>query len=92
MNLTYNIQVFGLVQGVWFRASTQEQARRLGLNGWVRNQASGSVEIEASGPQVALDEFVKWCRKGPVLARVDRLEMQVNPNASPANSFEVRHT
>lgn len=66
----YTIVVTGTVQGVFFRASTQEQADRLGLRGWVRNEADGSVRIEAEGEEHALQEFIDWCKQGPRRAQV----------------------
>ena len=65
-----NIRVNGKVQGVFFRASTKNQADSLGLCGLVRNEPDGSVYIEAEGKEVQLQTFVSWCRKGPARARV----------------------
>ncbi|MDP8255913.1 MAG: acylphosphatase [Candidatus Alcyoniella australis] len=67
--------VRGLVQGVWFRASTVERAESLGVCGWVRNAADGSVELHAEGAADAVDELIDWCRQGPSPARVDSLEV-----------------
>ncbi|MGB3778906.1 MAG: acylphosphatase [Tunicatimonas sp.] len=66
----FSIRVTGKVQGVFFRASTREEAQRLGLVGWVRNEADGSVWIEVEGDDDALDQLVAWCQHGPVQARV----------------------
>jgi len=66
--------VFGRVQGVWYRASTRDQALQLGLVGWVRNLDDGSVETVACGTPEALDAFKAWLRQGPPAARVDRVE------------------
>jgi len=60
-----NIVITGLVQGVFFRASTLEKAQSLSLSGWVKNQPDGSVEIMAEGERYALEELVLWCRQGP---------------------------
>ena len=49
MKVQGNIQVKGKVQGVWFRAFTKEKAEKIGLTGWVHNQASGSVYLEVNG-------------------------------------------
>ena len=65
--------VRGRVQGVAFRASTQAQAARLGLAGWVRNRADGSVEVEAEGPLPAVDALIAFCRRGPRFAQVSDL-------------------
>ena len=66
--------VRGLVQGVFFRASTVKQASALGVSGVVRNLADGSVEVVAEGGEAALRELVAWCRHGPPGARVSSLE------------------
>jgi acylphosphatase len=65
-----SICVTGKVQGVFFRASTRKEAQRLGLCGWVRNEADGSVRIEAEGNEPALEQLVAWCQHGPDQARV----------------------
>jgi acylphosphatase len=65
--------VRGRVQGVCFRASTQDEARRLGLVGWVRNERDGSVRVIAEGPRAALDALERWCHHGPPSARVDEV-------------------
>ncbi len=70
-----NIKVIGKVQGVWFRKSTMESAQRLGVKGFVRNEPDGSVYIEAEGSEQQLLEFTAWCKHGPQLARVDKLEI-----------------
>lgn len=66
--------VKGRVQGVYFRASTQREAKRLGLSGWVRNRPDGSVEILTEGEEVSIRELYGWAQKGPSAARVERVE------------------
>ena len=66
--------VKGRVQGVYFRASTQREARRLGLSGWVKNRPDGSVEILAEGEETPIRELYGWAQRGPSAARVDRVE------------------
>ena len=85
----YRIVVRGLVQGVFYRASTRERAAALGLAGWVVNRADGSVLIEAQGPAEALDALVAWCRQGPTDARVDDVEVAVIPAVVDAKRFEI---
>lgn len=79
--------VSGLVQGVFFRASTQARARELGLSGHARNLADGRVEVVAGGDPAALDELERWLRRGPPGARVDAVERE--PHDAPArDGFE----
>lgn len=68
-----DVRVIGLVQGVFFRASAQRAAEGLGVTGTARNEADGSVFLEAEGSDEAVERFVAWCRRGPSHARVDRL-------------------
>jgi acylphosphatase len=65
-----HIIVHGRVQGVWFRAGTKEQADALGLLGWVKNRADGTVEIHAEGEKTQLEKLIAWCRKGTPAADV----------------------
>jgi acylphosphatase len=65
--------ISGLVQGVFFRASTAQQATRLGLRGWARNLADGRVEVLALGPAEALATLEAWLHQGPPSARVSEV-------------------
>jgi acylphosphatase len=85
--------VTGRVQGVGFRASVQEVARRLGLGGWVRNLADGRVELEAEGPAAAIAELAAWLHRGPALSRVDSVDVEergVDPAAPLPRPFQLR--
>ena len=66
--------VRGRVQGVFFRASTQREAKRLGLTGWVKNRADGGVEILAEGEEENLKDLLAWANRGPSAARVERVD------------------
>lgn len=84
------ILVSGRVQGVAFRQSAADEARRLGVNGWVRNLRDGRVEAEAEGERAAVDALVRWCHAGPPAARVDRVEVEWRSYAGDLGAFDVR--
>jgi acylphosphatase len=70
MNRRLRLTITGLVQGVCFRAYTQDEAQRLGVTGWVRNRSDGSVEVLAEGTEEALAALAAWCEHGPPHAEV----------------------
>ena len=81
--------ITGRVQGVFFRARTQEQAARLGVAGWVANEPDGTVAGHFEGAPADVDALVEWCRSGPERARVDDvLVTETTPEG--AHSFDVR--
>lgn len=65
--------ISGKVQGVWFRASTQKEAKQLGLTGWVRNLSDNRVEVLACGDKEALAKLSAWLHCGPPLANVSEV-------------------
>ncbi|HUF59957.1 MAG TPA: acylphosphatase [Actinomycetota bacterium] len=69
------VRLSGRVQGVFFRASCAERADDLGLGGWIRNVPGGGVEAVFEGTESAVAQMVSWCREGPPLARVDRIDV-----------------
>ncbi len=74
MFLHFNIKIFGLVQGVFFRVSAKKEADRLKLSGLARNDTDGSVYIEVEGDKDSLDRFISWCKKGPPQAKVEKVQ------------------
>lgn len=82
--------VTGRVQGVFFRDSTQRAARRLGVDGWVRNLDDGTVEAVFEGEPADVEGMLDFCRRGPERARVDRLEVHADQSAEGLAGFEVR--
>ena len=84
------ITASGTVQGVFFRAAASDEARRLGLTGWVRNTDDDQVEAEAQGDEQAVERFVEFCRAGPDQAQVNDLTVDdLDPVADEAD-FDVR--
>ena len=83
--------VTGRVQGVWYRAHTQQQAMALGLEGYVRNLPDGTVEIVAQGTEERIDALLDWARVGPPRARVDEVRVSPWTQDDELESFEVRY-
>jgi acylphosphatase len=69
------LRIHGRVQGVWYRGWSVEQAEALGLNGWVRNRADGTVEMSLAGPDEAVADMIDRCRQGPRAAQVSRVDV-----------------
>jgi acylphosphatase len=84
------VVVRGLVQGVFYRASTCARADELGLAGWVRNRPDGSVELEAEGPVDKVEQLIEWCRRGPAGARVSGVEVAWLDESGTERGFRVR--
>lgn len=74
-----SIRISGIVQGVFFRASTKETADRLNIHGFVRNEPDGSVYVEAEGDEQQLRQFTEWCSRGPARANVEKIEITEGP-------------
>ena len=70
------VVVTGRVQGVWFRDSCQDEARALGVRGFVRNRADSAVEAEFEGPAAAVERMIDWCHTGPPRARIDAVNTE----------------
>ena len=68
-----SILVSGKVQGVFYRASTAEEAKRIGLTGSVKNLVTGEVLIEVFGTREQLEDLIAWCKQGPSLSKVDEV-------------------
>ncbi len=83
------IKVIGNVQGVNFRYYGKQKAEELGLTGYARNGADGSVNIEAEGEEAALERFIAWCRRGPKFAQVADVEYEYADQARNFTSFNI---
>lgn len=75
----YYLRIHGLVQGVFFRKSTFETARKLGIVGFVSNNIDGTVEVFAEGEEEILNQFIEWCRIGPKGAKVVKIDIHERP-------------
>ena len=81
----------GRVQGVFYRASTQKEAQRLGLSGWVRNQIGGQVEAVACGTAEQLATFEVWLHHGPPMAHVDSIEIINMAVEQVTHGFQIKY-
>ena len=88
---TRHLTITGHVQGVGYRWHLVQQARALGVDGWVRNRHDGSVEALAHGPAAAVQALLEWCRQGPAAARVEQV-MVTLADVLPPQGFEQRET
>ena len=88
-HISVRVVVHGRVQGVFFRATTAEQAAVHGVVGWVRNRADGAVEAHFEGPRSAVDAMVAWCEIGSSHAQVSRIEVEID-RPSGGSDFRIR--
>ena len=90
---TCTARVRGRVQGVGYRESCVHEANALGVTGWVRNRADGSVEAVLQGDADVVERMCAWLRRGPPMARVDDVELAELPSPAPRfERFERRPT
>lgn len=82
------INVYGLVQGVFFRYTTRKVARNLGLTGFVKNMSDGSVYIEAEGPEDKLLKLLDFCNVGPKYAEVEKVDFEFEEPQDRFKGFE----
>lgn len=90
MAVAVDVSVSGRVQGVAFRACAEQEARRLGVRGWVRNEPDGSVAGHFEGEREAVDALVAWCREGPRMAHVSHVAVREGASTG-ATGFAVRY-
>ena len=74
-DIVVRLEIRGVVQGIGYRWAMVEQARRLGVRGWVRNRRDGSVEATVSGAPEAVDRIVAWAKKGPPGSIVEKVDV-----------------
>ncbi len=87
--IAVRFRISGRVQGVYFRASTREQAQRLGLRGHAINLRDGSVEVIAAGSADAVEALAAWLAHGPPMARVDRVEREAVDMSTASAGFVI---
>lgn len=86
-----HIFVSGRVQGVFFRQNTRKKAQELGITGWVKNLPDGRVEALMEGEKDKVENLIEWLRKGPIIARVDGVEIFLEEYKGEFNDFIIEH-
>jgi len=84
-----HLVVRGRVQGVFYRASAQREARQLGLTGWVKNRQDGTVEVVAEGEEDQVKDFLSWSQSGPTTARVDNVDTKWQSYTGEFSDFRI---
>jgi acylphosphatase len=84
-----HVLIEGRVQGVFFRASTRDEARARGLTGWVRNLPDGRVAAVFEGDQRLVEDMLRWCHKGPSYAYVDHVEVEWQTYQGDLTDFRI---
>lgn len=86
---TVKIFIFGMVQGVFFRAFIKEKADFLGIKGYTRNIPNGSVEVVAQGNNENLKKFINFLKKGPKSAKIEKIKVSYETNEKVYNDFVI---
>lgn len=86
-----HILINGRVQGVFFRKFTRDHATRLGLTGWTKNLPDGRMEVVAEGDKKKLIELIKLIKKGPPLARIEKIEISWGKAKGGFDGFKITH-
>lgn len=84
-----HLLISGRVQGVCFRAATEEEASARHLTGWVRNTPEGRVEVILEGEKSAVEAMTAWCRQGPPAARVREVQIEWEPYRGDIPDFRI---
>jgi acylphosphatase len=85
-----HVRIHGRVQGVFFRGSMCDEARRSGVQGWVRNCRDGTVEAVIEGPRRAVDRLIAWAHQGPAGALVTDVNIEWQPPGGDFTAFDIR--
>ena len=84
---TLHLLIYGRVQGVFFRQSMQREAQFQAVSGWVRNRSDGAVEAVVQGEPAAVEAMLRWAKRGPERAHVERVD--IAPGEGAYSGFEV---
>jgi acylphosphatase len=84
-----HVYISGMVQGVFFRWHTKEEADKLGVKGWVRNLTDGRVEAVFEGEKEAVDAIIEFCKRGPPLPQVEKVKVKWEPYKGEYGKFKI---
>jgi len=84
------LKIYGKVQRVFFRDSSQRKAKELNLSGWVRNEPDGTVQIVAEGYESGLKKLIEWCKNSPDHAKVDKVDVGWFNPINQFNDFLIK--
>jgi acylphosphatase len=87
----YQVNVSGRVQGVCFRASARDEAKRIGVAGWVKNLFDGSVLVFMQGQEEQVNRLLSWCYQGPDGASVTSVDYVEKPIDTSINTFSIKY-
>ena len=85
------VHIKGIVQGVFYRYSTQQKAQELGVNGWVCNLRDGSVECLLEGDRDSVKALIQWCHHGPPGAHVEKVTTQWEEYTGDIQDFSIKY-
>lgn len=86
-----HLLISGRVQGVYYRKNAKQEAKKLGLTGWVKNLPDRRVEVVAEGEEEKVEKFIDWCKKGPSLAIVRNVTIERQPPTGGFQDFNIRY-
>lgn len=86
---TYHLLISGKVQGVFYRASAKKEALKIGVNGWIRNTLTGSVEVVITADATSAGAFITWCKSGPKDSDVENVDV-TQIDLLKFEGFEIR--
>jgi acylphosphatase len=86
-----HVLISGMVQGVWYRASTKDKADEFGITGWVRNTPDGKVEAVFEGEENNIRRMLSWCWDGPEMAKVVDVNISFEDFIDEFDNFKIVH-
>jgi len=86
-----NVSIIGEVQGVFFRANACEKADKLGIKGWVANEADGTVRAVVEGEENLVNDFIDWCHSGPSTSQVKKVKVDRLHYTGEFEDFAIRY-